>query len=459
MSKSILIIDDELNIRTFVKMAYSKKNITTYAAATGAEAEKILREHHVDVVITDKKLPDVDGLDLISKIKSSLQQLPILMITAFGDIDVAVEAMKRGAYDFLPKPFSLENLDLKLQPVFEKIDLANERDALIAEKRAKRFDRFVGDSPVMKAVFTLIEKVASTNSTVFITGETGTGKELVAKAIHNQSPRHSKPFIAINCTTLSETMLESELFGYEKGAFTDAKQQKKGLFETADQGTLFFDEIGDMPLNLQARLLRVLQDKKIRRLGGTEDFSVDVRILTATNRNLEALVATGEFREDLYFRLNVFPIHVPPLKDREDDILELAEQFLNDFSQEFGKKIEGFNGDVKRALLDHSWSGNVRELKNVIERIAILSNSSIVTFSELPDYLKRSESDMPMTIEPFKEKKQKVIDTFEITYIKQLLTEEFGNVSKAAERISMDRTAFQRLIRKHRIDTNLYRSN
>lgn len=457
MAKSLLVIDDEQNIRTFIKMAYAKEGALVYVAASGAEARKVLRDHSVDVIISDKKLPDVDGLDLISEVRAENASVPILMITAHGDISVAVEAMKRGAFDFLPKPFSLEELAEKLAPVFKRIDLQNERDALIAEKRAKGFAEFVGSSKAMAHVFDLIKHVADTTSTVIITGETGTGKELVARAVHDNSTRREKPFIAINCTTLSETMLESELFGYEKGAFTDAKEQKKGLFETADGGTLFFDEIGDMPLALQAKLLRVLQDKQIRRLGGTQDFPVNVRIVTATHRNLELMVREGGFREDLFFRLNVFPIALPPLRERGADIVELAEHFLAGFSVEFAKSLTRFSGEAKQALLASSWTGNVRELKNVVERIAILTRGEQVEAHDLPESLKRESASDAFAIEPFKEKKQAVIDSFETNYIIYVLKETQGNVSRAAELVSMDRTAFQRLIRKHEIDTNLYR--
>jgi DNA-binding NtrC family response regulator len=457
MAKSLLIIDDEANIRNFVKMAYAERGFIVYVAGNAVEARKILRDHLVDLVVTDKKLPDIDGHDLISELREKDSEIPILMITAHGDISVAVEAMKRGAYDFLTKPFSLDELEKKLEPVFHRIDLQNERDALIAEKRSKGFSQFVGESKAMQQVFDLIKNVASTTSTVIVTGETGTGKELAARAIHDFSPRREKPFIAINCTTLSETMLESELFGYEKGAFTDAKEQKKGLFETADEGTLFFDEIGDMPLALQAKLLRVLQDKKIRRLGGTQDFPVNVRIVTATHRNLELMVKNGEFREDLFFRLNVFPIALPPLRERGADILDLAQHFLLDFSAEFGKSLKSFSADAKKLLLAYNWTGNVRELKNVVERIAILTKGSSVELHDLPDYLKRESEEKGFAFMPFKEKKQAMIDSFEISYIVSLLKETRGNVSRAAELVSIDRTALQRLIRKHQIDTNLYR--
>lgn len=448
MSKSLLIVDDEQNIRNFLKIAFEKNNCSVFTASTVDEALKVFDAHYLDLIITDYKLPHKDGLELIKKIKESKDEVDIIMMTAYGDVDIAVEAMKLGAKDFISKPFEFEDLLKKSNVIFSLIDIKNQRDLLL--KKAKdnnKYHDIIANSSAMKEVFDLIQKVAPLNSTVMINGETGTGKELVAKAIHDNSLRKDENFIAINCTTLTESLLESELFGFEKGAFTDAKSMKKGLFELADKGTILFDEIGDMPVNLQAKLLRVLQDKKIRRIGGERDISVDVRIVTATNKNLKELVDLGQFRDDLYFRLNVFPIELPALKDRDYDVILLAEEFIRQYSKEFSKKTAKMSAEFKEALIHYHWPGNIRELKNMIERIVILSSGSELKISDLPQFLQNTSNKSTSDIS-FKNAKKESVARFEKDYIIQKLIQTNGNVKKAAELSQLDRTVLQRYLKK-----------
>ena len=310
-------------------------------------------------------------------------------------------------------------------------------------------------------MYKLIEKVAPTSSTVLLTGESGTGKELAARAVHELSSRKNEPFIAINCTAIAETMLEAELFGFEKGAFTDAKEQKKGLFELADGGTIFFDEIGDMPLNLQAKLLRVLQEKTLRRIGGQQDISVDVRIVSATHQHLEERIEQKLFREDLYYRLNVFPIELPALRDRKSDILLMSSAFIKEYAYEFGVKEKTFSEDVEHAFTEYKWRGNIRELKNTIERLMIIVEEDTIPFSALPKHITKHVSHVPQHTEkplsPFKSAKTEIVNQFEIEYLSTLLAKTKGNVTEAAKHANLDRGAFQRLLRKHDIKSDNFR--
>jgi two-component system, NtrC family, response regulator AtoC len=448
MSKSILIVDDEVNIRKFLKMSFSNKAVDVYTASSAEEALKIIDNHSIDLIITDKRLPNLSGIDLINEVKKNENSPYIVMMTAYSDVETAVEAMKSGAYDFLSKPFDIEELDKICSDVFALIDLKNERDLL--KKQVQNITHFemLGKSKVMEDTYSLISKVAPTNSTVLLQGETGTGKEVAARSIHQLSDRADKAFIAINCTAITESILESELFGNEKGAFTDAKQMKKGLFEIADQGTLFLDEIGDMPVSLQAKILRVLQEKTIRRLGGAKDIKVDVRIISATNKVLDKLVEEKLFREDLFFRINVFPITLPALRDRENDVVLLANAFIRHYSIEFGKSISPLNSEIQNFFLKYTWPGNIRELKNTIERILILLDHSEILEADLPMFLQKKEIN---TLKPnlsFKQGKAVVVDDFEQNYLTNLLIKHSGNVTKSAKEANIDRSSFLRLCKK-----------
>jgi DNA-binding NtrC family response regulator len=351
----------------------------------------------VDAVITDVKLPDGDGIEILRHVKAGSPETAVIVMTAFGSTQTAVAAMKLGAQDYLVKPFEVEELKIVLNSALEKQQLKEENRLLKAEFRSQHgFDRMVGVSRAMANVFSMVSSVAPTSSTVLILGESGTGKELVAKAIHAHSPRRDEPFVSISCAAVAETLLESELFGHVKGAFTDAHQNKKGLFEAAHRGTLFLDEVGETPPAMQAKLLRALQEKRIRRVGGTEEVEVDVRVIGATNRPLDVMVRERRFREDLYYRLNVIPVHLPPLRERREDIPLLAGHFLRRFSEAMNKKTARISEEAMQRLLAHSWPGNVRELENVMERAVALETTETVLAERLPESVgARAPSDAP----------------------------------------------------------------
>ena len=458
MSKSILIVDDEVNIRKFLKMSFSNKAVDVYTASSAEEALKVIDNHVIDLIITDKRLPNLSGLDLIHEVKKNENSPYIVMMTAYSDVETAVEAMKTGAYDFLSKPFEIEDLDKICSDIFALIDLKNERDLLKSQVQNINQFEMIGKSKAMRNVSSLITKVAKTTSTVLLLGETGTGKEVAARSIHELSDRSENAFVAINCTAITESILESELFGYEKGAFTDAKQMKKGLFEIADQGTLFLDEIGDMPLSLQAKILRVLQEKTIRRIGGSKDIKVDVRIISATNKNLEKLVKDKLFREDLFFRINVFPIQLPALRDRDDDVILLVNSFIKHYSIEFGKHVQPLNQGVQRYFKEYNWPGNIRELKNTIERIIILLDHSEIKESDLPMFLQKNSTKKIKADLSFKQAKAELVNSFEENYLTSLLIKHNGNVTNSAIEANIDRSSFLRLCRKHHIQTNSFRN-
>ena len=400
----------------------------------------------------------MNGIELLKEVRKQIENPPLsVMMTAYSDVDSAVDAMKAGAKDFISKPFDMEDLIAITKPHFDYVDLLNERDVLKAQLKKKTYLNIVGSSVPIKDVYQLISKVAKTNSTVLITGDTGTGKELVSRAIHAQSDRNQEPFIAINCTTISENILESELFGHEKGAFTDAKNTKKGLFEIADSGTILLDEIGDMPMQLQVKLLRVLQDKRFRRIGGHKDIQVDVRIISATHQNLEQKIADGSFREDLYFRLNVFPIHLPSLKERDDDVVLIAEAIIHELAEDFGREPKKISEEAKQAFLSYDWPGNIRELRNILERIMILEEDKTIKKSSLPHFF-NTKSGLNISVETFKKSKEKAVSEFEINYLINLLKQYKGNVTQASEAAQIDRTVFQRYLKKYKIQSSTYKN-
>ena len=464
MKKTLLIVDDEINIRKFIKMSYASKGYDVYTAGSAEEALKVMENHPITILITDMRLPKMSGLELITKVREFSDSPYMIMMTAFGDVDLAVDVMKAGAYDFITKPFKIKELEKITDRIFRLLDKMDGKDAFNAQLKKISFNGMIGQSAEIRRVYKLIEKVAQTNSTVLLAGESGTGKDLAAKAIHDLSDRVENPFIAINCTAIAETMLEAELFGFEKGAFTDAKDQKKGLFELADGGTIFFDEIGDMPINLQAKLLRVLQDKTFRRIGGQKDISVDVRIVSATHQNLEKNIEEGLFREDLFYRLNVFPIEIPPLRDRGEDILLLSSVFIKEYSYEFNVQDKTLDPDVESLFLSYKWRGNIRELKNIIERIMIIEETNTISIQSLPKHILNSSPELPPKKEdttainlPFKSAKSDIVNTFEVNYLTKMLIKTKGNVSEAAKLANLDRGAFQRLLRKHKIKSEDFR--
>ena len=377
----ILVVDDEPSMRTTLSILLKREGYRVSLAESGAEALPMLAPGEYDMILTDLKMEGMDGIELLRHIKAVDPQAEVLIFTAYGTIASAVEAMKLGAYDYIGKPFDEEELLLKVARALERKALVREVQALRQELQVQ--GRIVAASKEMREVLAKIDQVAPTGATVLIEGESGTGKELVARAIHQRSPRSTAPFIPINCSSFPETLLESELFGYEKGAFTGADKGRKGLFEAAHTGTLFLDEIADMPLPLQGRLLRALQEGEVRRLGSTRPIRVDVRIVTATNKRVDSLVAQGTLRDDLFYRLNVVRISTPPLRERPDDIIPLAQHFLVVYKKRAKKEIAGFAPDAAKAMLAHPWPGNVRELENAVERGVILCRSSSITAQAL----------------------------------------------------------------------------
>ncbi len=380
----ILVADDHDALRRGLALALSAAGHEVEEASNGNAALERLHESYFDVVVSDLKMGGSDGLDVLRTTKSLHPTVSVILMTAFGTVNTAVEAMKSGAFDYVQKPFEIEEMEVKIEKALELKRLRHELDYLRNEQQGSyEFEKIVGNSAALQRVLTVVRKVAKSNSTVLIHGETGTGKELIAGAIHHNSLRSARNFVKVNCAALQENLLESELFGHEKGAFTGADRQRIGRFEQADGGTLFLDEIGDMSPSTQAKILRVLQEHEFERLGGTRTIRVDVRLIAATNRDLPSMVAAGSFREDLYYRLNVVSVQTPPLRERKEDILALANSFLRRFGNELKKRLDGLDPDAQKLLMRYNWPGNIRELENAIERAALLAEHAVVTADDL----------------------------------------------------------------------------
>ncbi len=448
----ILVIDDEKLVRWSLEQNLSSKGYTVITADKGLDGLELYKEEAPDITLLDIHLPDVSGITVLEGIKEINSQALVVMITAFGDIQTAVKTIKLGAYDFVEKPFNLEKLQILVGKALETASLRKEvsqfRDGLTSKYG---FDSIIGESPEIKKTFELISKIAkSDTTTIFINGESGTGKDLVAKVIHYQSSRAGKPFMEINCTALPDTLVESELFGYEKGAFTDAKTTKKGLFEMADEGTVFLDEIGDMQPATQAKLLKVIENKSFKRIGGTKDIVVDVRIIAATNKNMQAEVRNGNFREDLYYRLRVIPITLPPLRDRDDDVFLLSKFFIDSFNTEFNKNVKGISKMTMKSFKDYPWHGNVRELKNVIERAMILESEDMI----LPEHLPLELSNKEVQIHNVQGIDIRIppggisIESVEKELIRQALDTASGNQTRAAKLLSLSRDTLRYRMQK-----------
>jgi DNA-binding NtrC family response regulator len=380
----ILVADDHDALRRGLSLALGTAGHEVEEAGNGNAAIEKLHENYFDVVVSDLKMGGSDGLDVLRTTKTLHPSTSVILMTAFGSVSTAVEAMKHGAFDYVQKPFEIEEMEVKVEKALELKRLRHELDYLRHEQQESYdFERIVGGSEALQKVLSVVKKVAKSNSTVLIRGETGTGKELIAGAIHHNSLRSSRNFVKVNCAALQENLLESELFGHEKGAFTGADRQRIGRFEQADGGTLFLDEIGDMSASTQAKILRVLQEHEFERLGGTRTIKVDVRLIAATNRDLPAMVTQGQFREDLYYRLNVVTIDMPPLRERKDDILPLAMWFIRRFGSELKKKLDGCDTEAQKMLMRYNWPGNIRELENAIERAALLAENSMIRADDL----------------------------------------------------------------------------
>ncbi len=451
MKFNVLIADDEKNIREGLGQALEMDGHTVFLAEDGKQALDLINNKEMDLVIADLKMPNISGEELLKELASSYPTIPVIILTAYGTIEAAVNAMRNGAYDFLTKPVNLDRLSLLVKRALNNRELILQHRALQEElernQRRRNYDKIIGKSSQMKSIMDVINQIAPTKASVLITGESGVGKELVADAIHHLSNRKDKPFVKVHCAALSENLLESELFGHEKGAFTGAIARKRGRFEMAHTGTIFLDEIGEISQNVQIKILRVLQEKSFERVGGEETLEVDVRIITATNKDLKSEIETGNFREDLFYRLNVVNIHVPPLRERKEDISLLATAFLREFSNENDKNIEGIEPKARNALYNHSWPGNIRELRNCMESAVVMTKDAIITLDDLPPSVKSgSEEDyIKISLGTSLQEAEKEI-------IHNTLIRQNGNKSKTAEILGIGRKTLHRKINEYNLE-------
>ena len=448
MRSRVLVVDDEPSLRKVLQAQLGRAGYDVEAVSDGAEAIRRLEEMPCDLVVSDLKMPGIDGLELLAHTRRFFPGLPLIVITAHGTVDSAVEALRLGAADYITKPFDLT----ELQGAVEKA-LASERsrrrslqdDDAWREGRG-RYD-LIGTTSALQRVHALVEKVADTPSTVLLSGESGTGKELVARALHAASSRRDGPFITVNCGAIPEKLFESELFGYEKGAFTGAVTSKPGRFEVADKGTILLDEVGELPREMQVKLLRVLQERQVQRVGALRPLAVDTRVIAATNVDLAAAVSAGRFREDLYYRLNVMPIRLPPLRERRDDIPLLVEHFIRRFNRRLGKEVHGVSTEAMSQLLDHSWPGNVRELENLVERGVLLADGPELSATDLDPGPARTDRDDRIAVEEGSVDLKEIVRVYaasvERRYIQRVLDQESGNVTRAARRLGISRKGLQ----------------
>jgi len=455
--KKILIVDDELNMRLVLSAMLKKEGFEVSSASNGLEALQILKSNKIDVVITDLKMPDIDGMELLTSVSEQYPKIPVIMITAHGSIATAVEALKKGAFDYITKPFELDDLKNVISKA-EKTRTLNESELFLPPDEIERIG-IIGTSQKTMEIFDVIKRVAQTTTTVMITGETGTGKELIANAIHFNSPRKNNPLIKINCAAIAATLMESELFGYEKGAYTGAAVTKQGKFELAHKGTLFLDEVAEIPRDMQVKLLRVIQEQEFERVGGLRTIKVDVRIIAATNQNLLHQVKQGKFREDLYYRLNVFPMDIPPLRERKEDVLPLVDYFMDKFNKKLGLSIK-MDSEVNEMLLHYEWPGNIRELENLIERMMLLARNNLITAAEVPVELKEAVNKIinapaDDSQKPFKEYMRGHVENVERKMIVKCLEESGGNVTNAAKQLGMSRKGLQLKMIKYNLRKEL----
>ncbi|MBN1364765.1 MAG: sigma-54-dependent Fis family transcriptional regulator [Syntrophaceae bacterium] len=441
----ILIVDDESDMRLVLSAMLKKEGFDVASASNGREALQILKSSKVSVVVTDLKMSDIDGMELLNHVSVQYPEIPVIMITAHGTVATAVEAMKKGALDYITKPFDQDEFK---SVIFKAMRTSNlKKDEFFLPPEEIEHAGIIGTSKSTLDIFDAIKRVAPTTTTVMITGETGTGKELVADAIHNNSPRKNNPLIKLNCAAIAATLMESELFGYEKGAFTGAIVTKPGKFELAHTGTLFLDEVAEIPQDMQVKLLRVIQEQQFERVGGLRTIKVDVRIIAATNQNLLQQVKVGNFREDLYYRLNVFPVDIPPLRKRKEDILPLIDYFLNKFNKKLGLSV-GMENEVKEMLPLYEWPGNIRELENLIERMMLLSKNNLITSCEIPAEFKEALNKVTDTLadsdkKPFKEYVRGQVENVEKQMIVKCLEESGGNITRAAKKMGLSRKGLQ----------------
>lgn len=448
----VLVIDDEVDMLENCTRLLSRLGYEVVTEADSTRASLLYEQEQPDVVLTDLRMQSLDGLGVLRAIRAIDPEATVILITAFATIETAVEAIKDGAFDYLPKPFSGDQLKVCIERALEQRRLREENRRLLEQlTETYRFDNIIGRSLPMLQVFETIKKVAKSEANILIIGETGTGKELIARSLHVNSRRATGPFIPVDCASLPENLLESELFGHEKGAFTGAQATRPGLFEFANGGTIFLDEVGDISLNLQAKLLRVLQEREVRRVGSNRIIEVDVRVISATNRDLAQEVATERFREDLYYRLNVISIPLPPLCDRKGDIPLIAHHYLARYAASSGREIKGITPEALRLLEEHTWPGNVRELQNVIERAVVLAEHEFLRPQDLPENVRiKVETVSPREL-PLKRAKEEWAASFERDYLIQLLKRHDGNISQAAKSAGVDRKTVHRLMKKYEI--------
>jgi len=457
----ILVVDDEEGLREYLNKLLSKSEYHVSLASDGEEALLEINQQVPDLILSDIKMPIMDGMILLEKIKRSHEQIPVIMMTAYGTMEMAIEAMKLGAYDYINKPFDIDEVLMVIDKALEKKRLEDENMALRQELESSySFQDIISRNKDMNKIFETIKNLSDTRSSILISGETGTGKELVARAIHNVSKSFNKPFVTIDCGSLSKTILESELFGHVKGAFNGAIDDKEGLFESAKGGTVFFDEITNIPINVQATLLRVLENGTIKRVGENQERKVDFRLIAATHEDLEKLIKSEQFREDLYYRLNVVSIELPPLRERKEDITLLLDHFINKYNRLEKGELQTISEDALKIMMDYHWPGNVRELENLIHRAVVVKKSSRIYPKDLPVKMGKLETaesrdDIYRSLDFNKAKKQ-AGESFEKRFIIEVLKKYNGNVSHVAETIKLDRRNLQRKIKHHKINPKDY---
>jgi two-component system nitrogen regulation response regulator NtrX len=451
MAESILIVDDEPGILNSVSKILEDEGYQVALAKSGPEALKVIANDAPDLVLLDIWMPEMDGLETLKRIREQSPGLTVMMMSGHGSIETAVKAIKLGAYDYVEKPLSLENIVLRIRHALDQRRL-EEENVTLRNKVAKRFE-LVGTSPVMQRLRQLLATAGPTTGRVLISGDNGTGKELVARAIHQASPRRDRPFVAVNCAAIPETLIESELLGHERGSFTGATTQKRGQFEQADGGTLFLDEIGDMSLNTQAKVLRVLQEQQFTRVGGSKQIKVDVRVIAASNKNLAKEIEKGQFREDLFYRLNVLPIEVPPLRERKEDVPQLVHHFLRSHAEEQGLRVKEVSAPALGVLQAYDWPGNIRELRNLIERLLIMVSGPVIEAQHVESFLQTrpavagsAVATGVLSTQPY-DSLRDARNAFEKDYIARKLREHNGNVSKTAEDLKIERSHLHRKIK------------
>jgi two-component system response regulator AtoC len=452
----VLVVDDEENLRLVLRTVLRKHGYEVDACASAEEALARIETAPPDFVITDVRMSGMSGLELTAELKKRGSEAVVIVMSAYGSIDLAIEAMKAGAYDYVSKPFKQDEVLLALRKAEEREQLKRENHALRAQiaeevQRTARFEEMIGKSEAMRKLFKMIQRAAEVSTTILIQGESGTGKELIARALHRRSPRAQKAFVAINCGAIPEALLESELFGHKRGAFTDASSDKVGLFEAAHEGTLFLDEVGELPLGLQVKLLRVLQEGVIRRIGETRDRKVDVRVVAATVRDLEAEVKEGHFREDLFYRLHVLMMTVPPLRDRKEDIAILVDHIVAKYNVRLGTSVRGIDEAARKLLLAYHWPGNVRELENLLERAMVLAESEVIGVEDLPDRVRRKEDARLFALSEDELSIKKTARHIEETLIRRALEKTGGNRTAAARLLEISHRALLYKIKDYAI--------